>query len=385
MPAKASRIRTITPSQARRIWLHAQRLDEAAPFGEGPEATRLAVEHLGYVQIDTINVIERSHHHILFSRIPGYRRGDLRQAQSMDKSVFEYWTHALSYVPTRDLRFFLPEMKRHKTEPSRWYADANPNDLKRMLRNIRKDGALSIRDIDDDELVEKDHPWASRKPSKRVLQLGFYNGDLAISERNGMVKTYELMERHFGWNQRPKAATDKQVAEYLLDRALRSQGLVSLESISYLEAKRKPVFKELIEGRVRRRQLVPVTIEGVEKPQFWATPEVLDAMPEPGQELVHILSPFDPLIIQRKRTSAIFGYDHLFEAYVPKAKRKYGYFSLPVLVGEEIVAALDLKTDRAVRKVLIQNWTWVRPDESGRLKGIVEEALGRFEAFQLGD
>ncbi|QMV00780.1 cytoplasmic protein [Devosia sp. D6-9] len=385
MPAKASRIRTITPSQARRIWLHAQRLDEAAPFGEGPEATRLAVEHLGYVQIDTINVIERSHHHILFSRIPGYRRGDLRQAQSMDKSVFEYWTHALSYVPTRDLRFFLPEMKRHKTEPSRWYADANPNDLKRMLRNIRKDGALSIRDIDDDELVEKDHPWASRKPSKRVLQLGFYNGDLTISERNGMVKTYELMERHFGWNQRPKAATDKQVAEYLLDRALRSQGLVSLESISYLEAKRKPVFKELIEGRVRRRQLVPVTIEGVEKPQFWATPEVLDAVPEPGQELVHILSPFDPLIIQRKRTSAIFGYDHLFEAYVPKAKRKYGYFSLPVLVGEEIVAALDLKTDRAARKVLIQNWTWMRPDESGRLKGIVEEALGRFEAFQLGD
>lgn len=385
MPAKASRIRTITPSQARRIWLHAQRLDEAAPFGEGPEATRLAVEHLGYVQIDTINVIERSHHHILFSRIPGYRRGDLRQAQSMDKSVFEYWTHALSYVPTRDLRFFLPEMKRHRTEPSRWYADANPNDLKRMLRNIRKDGALSIRDIDDDELVEKDHPWASRKPSKRVLQLGFYNGDLTISERNGMVKTYELMERHFGWNQRPKAATDKQVAEYLLDRALRSQGLVSLESISYLEAKRKPVFKELIEGRVRRKQLVPVTIEGVDKPQFWITPEVLDAVPEPGQELVHILSPFDPLIIQRKRTSAIFGYDHLFEAYVPKAKRKYGYFSLPVLVGEEIVAALDLKTDRAARKVLIQNWTWMRPDESGRLKGIVEEALGRFEAFQLGD
>nr|WP_282565603.1 winged helix DNA-binding domain-containing protein [Paradevosia shaoguanensis] len=365
--------------------MHAQRLDEAAPFGEGPEATRLAVEHLGYVQIDTINVIERSHHHILFSRVPGYRRGDLRQAQSMDKSVFEYWTHALSYVPTRDLRFFLPEMKRHKTEPSRWYADANPNDLKRMLRNIRKDGALSIRDIDDDELVEKDHPWASRKPSKRVLQLGFYNGDLTISERNGMVKTYELMERHFGWNQRPKAATDKQVAEYLLDRALRSQGLVSLESISYLEAKRKPVFKELIEGRVRCKQLVPVTIEGVEKPQFWATPEVLDAVPEPGQELVHILSPFDPLIIQRKRTSAIFGYDHLFEAYVPKAKRKYGYFSLPVLVGEEIVAALDLKTDRAARKVLIQNWTWMRPDESGRLKGIVEEALGRFEAFQLGD
>src|SRR5437868_740744 len=83
----------------------------------GPLATRLAVEHLGYVQIDTINVIERSHHHILFTRIPGYRRSDLQQAQSTDKSVFEYWTHALSFVPTRDYRFFMPAMRDHRTEP----------------------------------------------------------------------------------------------------------------------------------------------------------------------------------------------------------------------------------------------------------------------------
>src|SRR6478736_415885 len=104
-------------TDARRIWLHAQRLDVAEPFGSGPQATRLAVEHLGYVQIDTINVIERSHHHILFTRIPAYRRADLQQAQSIDKSVFEYWTHALAYVPTRDFRFFLPAMRDHRTEP----------------------------------------------------------------------------------------------------------------------------------------------------------------------------------------------------------------------------------------------------------------------------
>jgi uncharacterized protein YcaQ len=92
----------VTKSEARHVWLRAQRLDTAAPFGEGPKATAAAVEHLGYVQIDTINVIERCHHHILFSRIPNYRRADLRQAQSVDKSVFEYWTHALSYVPSKD-------------------------------------------------------------------------------------------------------------------------------------------------------------------------------------------------------------------------------------------------------------------------------------------
>src|SRR3569623_13593 len=215
---------------ARRLWLHAQRLDTREPFGNGPDATRRAVEHLGYVQIDTINVIERSHHHILYSRIPAYRRADLHAAQSIDKTVFEYWTHALSYVPTRDLRFFLPAMKDHRLVPKQWYADANPKDLARRKRQITRDGPISIRDVED-ELVEKDHPWGSRKPSKRVLQLGFYNGVFTISERVGLVKTYELMDRHFGWNRRPAAATKTQVRDYLHDRALRAQGLNSAPTV----------------------------------------------------------------------------------------------------------------------------------------------------------
>src|SRR5688572_18008553 len=105
--------RALTQAEARRIWLHATRLHEREPFGAGPEATKRAVEHLGYVQIDTINVIERAHHHILFSRIPAYRRDDLHQAQTVDKTVFEYWTHALAYVPVRDIRFYLDEMRQH--------------------------------------------------------------------------------------------------------------------------------------------------------------------------------------------------------------------------------------------------------------------------------
>ena len=147
-----------------------------APFGEGPPATAAAVEHLGYVQIDTINVIERCHHHILWSRIPAYRRADLRQAQSVDKSVFEYWTHALSYVPAKDLRFFIPAMKRHRREGHKWLSSVKPADVRKVMRLIRRDGALTIRDIDDDVLVDKEHLWASRKPSKRALQLAFYQG-----------------------------------------------------------------------------------------------------------------------------------------------------------------------------------------------------------------
>ena len=93
---RATDPRPLTKAEARRIWLRAQRLDTREPFGDGPQAVAAAVDHLGYVQIDTIHVIERCHHHILHSRIPAYARADLRQAQSIDKSVFEYWTHALS-------------------------------------------------------------------------------------------------------------------------------------------------------------------------------------------------------------------------------------------------------------------------------------------------
>jgi uncharacterized protein len=375
----------LTKAEARRIWLHAQQLDTPSPFGDGPQAVAAAVDHLGYVQIDTINVIERCHHHILWNRIPGYRRADLRHAQSVDKSVFEYWTHALSYVPSKHLRFFVPAMKRHKREGHRWLREVRPAEVRKVLALIRRGGPLTIRDIDDDMLVEKEHLWASRKPSKRALQLAFYSGMLTVSERVGMLKTYELLTRHFGWDQPPKAASPREVTCYLLDRALRAQGLVSLDSICHLDAPSKPAVRRLIDDRVRRHELVPVAIEGAGKQEHWAAPEMLEKMTGPA-DLVHILSPFDPLIIQRKRTHLFFDYEHRFEAYVPKEKRRFGYFALPVLVGDGIVAALDLKTDRQKRELLVQKWSWVGGAARAAKKEVkrrIEEEMHRFERFQL--
>src|ERR1041385_1939812 len=221
---------SVTKAQARRIWLDAQRLTAAEPFGSGPEATRAAVEHLGYVQIDTINVIERSHHHILWSRIPAYRRDDLRQAQSVDKSVFEYWTHALSYVPVRDLRFFLPLMRQHRRDGHKWLTTVTSADMRKVMRLIRKAGGLTIRDI-----------------------------------------------------------------------------------VCYMDAPSKPATRRLIEQKVRRNELIPIALEGAGKIEHWARPKAIEAS-GPAPELVHVLSPFDPLIIQRKRTHLFFDYEHRFEA-----------------------------------------------------------------------
>ena len=372
----------ISQADARRLWLRAQRLDEGAPFGAGPAAVAEAIRHLGYVQIDTINVIERCHHHILWSRIPKYRTAALAAVQSNEKSAFEYWAHALAYIPTDDYRFFVRTMDAWRIRPHPSFANVDPVAYAALLARIRDDGPLSLRDIDDAQLEERTHPWASRKPSKRLLSHGFWTGDLTISARTGMLKSYELTERHFGWTVRPAPVTPRDFAVYLLDRGLRTQAVVSLESMTYGDAPAKAEVARLVAERIALGALVPVAIDGATRAKHWADPAVLEQLPAllPARR-VHILSPFDPLVIQRKRLSAFFGYEHRFEAYVPAAKRVLGYFALPVLAGDRIVAAIDTKMDRTAGALTIQKWTWLVP-ETKALRSKIETALDRFERFQ---
>jgi hypothetical protein len=264
-----------------------------------------------------------------------------------------------------------------------WFDKVSNGDLRRVLSRIRSHGAISIRDIDNDVWVEKDYAWGSRKPSKRALEVAFYKGSVTISQRTGMLKTYELLTRHFNWDRLPRAAVERETLNYLLDRALRSQGIVSVESICYQDAPRKLAMRRLVESRVRRKELIPVQVEGGGQSLHWIRPDALDALPDPAREQIHILSPFDPLIIQRKRLRLFFDYEYRFEAYVPKHKRVFGYFVCPVLIGNRIVAALDLKTDRQQQKLLVQRWNWVGRSASHAHRQRVEDALHKFEQFQL--
>ncbi len=374
----------LTSAQARSLWLHAQRLDTTEPFGSGPRATPAAIAHLGYLQIDPIYVIERSHHHILRTRIPTYRREHLHQAQSVDKTIFEYWTHALSYLPTQSLRFHVRYMRRNWHRRVVWFDKVSDDDLRKVLARIRRDGPITIRDIDNDAQVEKDYAWGSRKPAKRALEVAFYKGLVTISQRVGMLKTYELLTRHFGWERLPRAASEAETLNYLLDRALRAQGIVSVDSICYQDAPRKLAMRRLVESRVRRKEMLPVQVAEAGESLHWVCPDALDDIPDPSREQIHILSPFDPLIIQRKRLRLLFDYEYRFEAYVPKDQRVFGYFCCPVLIGDRIVAALDLKTDRQRQKLLVQRWNWVGRGFSRAHRQQVEAALHEFERFQLG-
>jgi len=158
---------------------------------------------------------------------------------------------------------------------------------------------------------------------------------------------------------------------------------VSVDSICYQDAAGKPAMRRLVEARVRRKELIPVEVEGGGRVSHWVRPDALDTIPAAVQESVHILSPFDPLIIQRKRLRLFFDYDYRFEAYVPKDQRVFGYFVCPVLIGDRIVAGLDLKTDRARGQLLVQRWNWIGRGTSRAHRQQVEAALHEFEQFQL--
>lgn len=368
---------------AKKIWMRHQGLHKSSAFGAGTKGTLKAIQQLGWVQIDTINVIERAHHHILWSRVPNYRPQHLVHLQSQEKSIFEYWSHVLSYFPRESFYFHRLRMEMNKVKPNKWYSSVSKMDRHRMLERIDVDGPISIRDITDDVLVEKDHEWSSRKPSKKVLQLLFNRGELVISERQGMLKKYELTERHFETQEEVQIPTEEEVFLYKLEREVRAQGIVSIDSMMPMTYKADKVkMEKLVRAQEEEGKLISVQIPGISGEHWMAKKERKDKA-DFDENLVHILSPFDPLVYNRKRFHFFFNHDYRFEAYVPKSKRKYGYFALPIIVGSELVALIDMNADREKNQLLIQQWTWTIKKPSQKVKNLIEDRIGEFEKFQF--
>jgi uncharacterized protein len=391
---------------ARHFWLKKQGFSEK-PQVENVMAVSRVLENISSVQIDTIHVVERAHHHILWSRLPTYQKEWLRVCQREHKTVFEGWTHALSYLPKESLPYQGIDFLNFREKERRgWFAGFTRSDLKPLIREISKNGPCSIRSVSEGEKIEKTHLWGTQKKQKLLLEFGFYTGDFAIVERQGMLKIYDVFENHFGSDIEtlvrqvaPSALLyEKCWAEYLLGAALKSQGLVTLNSACHLRNNSKAVVKLLIEEGMKSGELTPVQICGgkptalrstgktinVSESVFFARTSELEVHKTfEFRKLAHILSPFDPLVIQRERTLGFFGLDYIFEAYVPPAKRQFGYFCLPVLIADKMVALLDLKSDRKNKKLLIQSWHWLPGGKSAENKKLIEEKMTEFAEFQF--
>jgi len=325
----------ITKKEARKLALTAQKI--------GAKINTLeAIEQLSYVQIDTISVTERAHNHVLFTRNPQFKPTELDQLMK-DKSIFEYWSHAAAYLPIKDYRFSLYQKNTYKNGTKHWF----PRDKKvekYVLDRLKTEGPLQIKDFENKGGLV--HAWGQLKPAKMAMTNLFIDGTVMISHREKFHKVFDLAERVIPSDIKT-AITAEEYARHLIVNSIKAHGVVHLQEIIYLRKGIKKTVIEVLAEMVESRELVSIKIEGLST-LYYTTEEQLQNLNTSLKrtKLLHILNPFDNLIIQRKRVEDLFDFEYLLECYVPEKKRKFGYYTLPILYKDKLVARFDAKADR---------------------------------------
>jgi hypothetical protein len=331
---------TLSIKQARKLVLLSQRVPPAKQTGSAIAATLSAIEHLGYIQIDTISAVQRAHHHTLWNRNPRYKTSHLDKLIE-DKHIFEYWSHAAAYLPMCDYRFSLfRKQSIANGEQTHWH-EPNERLMKSVLERITKEGPLMAKDFEHNgNLINE---WGV-KPAKRALEYLFLQGSLMVPYRKNFHKVYDLTERVLTKDTDATVPTEEEYARFLITSYLRANGLGQTAQITYLLKNTKAMVSEKLQEMVWKQELLELSVEGN---RCYALPASLDLLNKPlARKKLKILSPFDNLIIQRKRTKALFSFDYVLECYVPEAKRQYGYFSLPILWDGKLLARMDCKAER---------------------------------------
>ncbi len=329
---------------ARRLSIRTQGLDNHTPVSSGKEGTTQVVERLGYVQIDTIAVIERAHDHILWNHHPGFTSDMLGELLAIDRRVFEYWIHAAAYVPMADYRYYLPRMATaHNWRRESLFRKENKKLVKEVYERIRHEGAMASADFDYQDA--KRGTWWDWKPAKRALEVIFNTGELMVSAR----------------------------------RALSTLGLASLPQIRKLYANHGA--RKALDDLLEAGEAVAVQIENQEAP-YYALTATLDNTPRQQKNHLHLLSPFDNITIDRDRLLDLFDFHYRIECYTPAPKRQYGYFTLPILWNGSFIGRLDPKAERKSQTFLVRNIVF-EPGfkDYDALLPALAKALHRFAAF----
>ncbi|WP_373883151.1 winged helix-turn-helix domain-containing protein [Acinetobacter pittii] len=334
-------------SSLKQLTLFNQGLGKTSRFAKGLEGTLQAIEHLGYVQIDTISVVERAHHHILWSRVPDYELSHLNSLVG-ERQIFEYWYHAASYLSMKDYRYALPAMMSVRNGESRYFNRGDQHLMNEILARVRAEGKIRLRDIDKNNKKSLGN-WWNTGPGRRAFEQLYMQGDLMICERNGMEKVFDLTERCLPENIDLSMPTLYEYAQYLFNNTLRAHGAFTWKQLVHLKKNdlketMRVVLKEHIDAGV-------VSAIKLEKGQMLYV-EVAALEQKFNTEFgLKILSPFDNSLIHRDRLASLFEFDYRIECYVPAAKRVYGYFCLPILYQDELVGRLDCKAHRSIKEL----------------------------------
>jgi uncharacterized protein YcaQ len=331
---------------ARRLWLASQGLGKA-PTGD---LDVLGIIHdLGFVQLDSIQVVSRAHHHIIWSRNQKYREPMLNEVLATDRGVFEHFTHDASVIPMQ----FLPmwrrqfQRKRDQIDEAGWYKNLPDAAGRAAIKDrIAAEGALSTSAFDS-KIAGKKEMW-TRPPHKLALDYMWYAGELATCHRVNFTKHYDLAERVFPADLHAERMEEADQINWLCRAALDRMGFGTPGEVQkFWDAISTAETRQWLSAASDLRT-VEVETAGGDWVKGVAPADIEDRLAalKPSSTRLRILNPFDPVIRDRNRLSRLFGFEYRVEMFVPAAKRIWGYYVFPILEGHRFVGRIDLKADR---------------------------------------
>jgi uncharacterized protein YcaQ len=366
----------LTKSQARKIILHAAGLSKRAQFGKGKEAVYKVIDHLGYVQIDTNYVVERAHHHAIAARVPGYRTEWLGELQA-DAKIYEFWTRDSGFMPMHEFRFSIPI---HESFLVKWKSlpQVEVTLMNKILDRISREGPLTAKDFENDR-VTKSSGWWDWRPSKVALEQLHLTGKLLTTRKNDFHKLYDLTDNIVPGSVNRNSPTAEEFARHIIFRSLKSLGIAYGNEIAWNGRLVKYPYKAELKKLVDAGEVCQVQIENLKGPLYMLPDYKKKKITLSGDAF--ILSPFDILNVFRRRLRDFFDFDYQVECFVPEAKRKYGYFSLPILIGDTFVARMDSKSDRKQKVLTIHNIHFESVKMTKSMTAKVSDAIQSFAKF----
>jgi len=385
----------ITASQARTLLLDAQGLLDDPTRRAGPAAVQKLVRQLGFVQVDSIQRVERAHHLILGARLDGYRAAHLDHVIFRKRALFEHWTHDASLIPAEWMHHWKPRFMRSgiRLRKSRWFTHRLQSDadttIAQVLERITLEGPLRTSDFER-VTGQPSTGWWDWTPEKTALEFLWHTGRLAIHNRDRFQKIYDLIERVFPEAHARESPQEQEHIEWACSSALERLGVATpgelaafWGAISIANAAAW-CRRECDSGRTLA---VHVEASDGSKPRTafafadWRR-RVRKADDAPDR--IRVLAPFDPIIRDRKRAQRLFDFDYRFEAFVPAKKRKYGYYVLPLLERDRLVGRIDPRHDRDAGKLIVDRVWWERGTKPTRVRKRKLEAALQVLAGQIG-
>jgi len=376
----------ISNKDARLLLLNLQGLAQRPDTPLPKESLRTLIHDLGYVQLDSVNAVERAHHMILFSRAEKYDRAHLHTLHAEDRALFEHWTHDTCLIPVEFYPYWKPRFARAENALAKpaWRArfGADPEKtIRAVKKRLEKEGPLMARDFED----KGEGGWWGWGPSKTALEYLWRRGDVAIARREGFQKVYDLAERVIPDEHRTRKPTAAEMTDFKCREALRRLGSATPGEIAAFWKTLSPeAAKKWLASNAD--DLIEVEIENADKSLrlTFALKEIEDRLAHLGNAppRLRFLSPFDPVLRDRQRAERLFGFDYRIEIFVPEKKRQYGYYVLPILEGTRFTGRADMKVHRK-EGILEVKGLWLEPRVKWTAKREADfrKALARLAKF----